>query len=130
MNRNFWFAHLVRTRNRSVMATRGSRTFSKDSGRHLGSDIYKIGLGLPTNPISFSSPSFRRAVDRSDRAHRRDHLRRDGARAGGVLSGHAGRPALRAVADDHQAAQSVGIPLNQIWLMVWAYRGWSRWLPA
>src|SRR5260370_8113899 len=31
--------------------------------------------------------------------------------------------ALRAVADDHQAAQSVGIPLNQIWLMVWAVSG-------
>ena len=31
--------------------------------------------------------------------------------------------ALRAVADDHQAAQSVGIPLNQIWLMVWAVAG-------
>ena len=31
--------------------------------------------------------------------------------------------ALRAVADDHQAAQSVGIPLNQIWLIVWAVAG-------
>ena len=31
--------------------------------------------------------------------------------------------ALRAVADDHQAAQSVGIPLNYIWLIVWAVAG-------
>src|SRR5262245_45931696 len=31
--------------------------------------------------------------------------------------------ALRAVADDHPAAQSVGIPLNQIWLMAWAVSG-------
>ena len=31
--------------------------------------------------------------------------------------------ALRAVADDHQAAQSVGIPLNRIWLLVWAVGG-------
>jgi branched-chain amino acid transport system permease protein len=31
--------------------------------------------------------------------------------------------ALRAVADDHQAAQSVGIPLNQIWLIVWSVAG-------
>ena len=31
--------------------------------------------------------------------------------------------ALRAVADDHQAAQSVGIPLNQIWLLVWGVSG-------
>jgi branched-chain amino acid transport system permease protein len=31
--------------------------------------------------------------------------------------------ALRAVADDHQAAQSVGIPLNYIWLVVWSVAG-------
>lgn len=31
--------------------------------------------------------------------------------------------ALRAVADDHQAAQSVGIPLNRIWVIVWSVAG-------
>jgi branched-chain amino acid transport system permease protein len=31
--------------------------------------------------------------------------------------------ALRAVADDHQAAQSVGIPLNYIWIIVWTVAG-------
>jgi branched-chain amino acid transport system permease protein len=31
--------------------------------------------------------------------------------------------ALRAVADDHQAALSVGIPLQQIWGIVWAVAG-------
>ncbi|HVP59040.1 MAG TPA: branched-chain amino acid ABC transporter permease [Myxococcaceae bacterium] len=31
--------------------------------------------------------------------------------------------ALRAVADDHQAALSVGIPLERIWAMVWAAAG-------
>jgi branched-chain amino acid transport system permease protein len=31
--------------------------------------------------------------------------------------------ALRAVADDHQAAQSVGISLNQIWVVVWFTAG-------
>jgi branched-chain amino acid transport system permease protein len=31
--------------------------------------------------------------------------------------------ALRAVADDHQAAQSVGIPLRHIWVIVWAVAG-------
>jgi branched-chain amino acid transport system permease protein len=34
----------------------------------------------------------------------------------------AGR-AMRAVADDHQAALSVGISLNRIWIMVWALAG-------
>ncbi len=31
--------------------------------------------------------------------------------------------ALRAVADDHQAALSVGIPLNHIWVVVWSVAG-------
>jgi branched-chain amino acid transport system permease protein len=31
--------------------------------------------------------------------------------------------ALRAVADDHQAAQSVGIPLRTIWVVVWSLAG-------
>ncbi len=39
--------------------------------------------------------------------------------------------ALRAVADDHAAAQSVGIPLNQIWFIVWLVAGAGRrWRPA
>jgi branched-chain amino acid transport system permease protein len=36
--------------------------------------------------------------------------------------GRIGR-ALRAVTDDHQAAMSVGIPLKQIWAIVWAVAG-------
>ena len=31
--------------------------------------------------------------------------------------------ALRAVADDHQAALAVGIPLKQIWAIVWSVAG-------
>ena len=31
--------------------------------------------------------------------------------------------ALRAVADDHQAAQSIGIPLARIWVIVWSIGG-------
>src|SRR5512144_513089 len=31
--------------------------------------------------------------------------------------------ALRAVADDHEAALSIGIPLNTIWVVVWAVAG-------
>ena len=50
--------------------------------------------------------------------------------AGGLVAGLAvffhktrvGR-ALRAVADDHQAALSVGIPLQHIWTIVWAVAG-------
>ena len=32
-------------------------------------------------------------------------------------------PCMRAVADDHQAALSVGISLNQIWVIVWFAAG-------
>ena len=38
--------------------------------------------------------------------------------------------ALRAVADDHQAALSIGIPLQTIWRIVWLSPVLSRWLPA
>ena len=33
--------------------------------------------------------------------------------------------ALRAVADDHQAAQSIGIPLTRIWVIVWCVAGFA-----
>jgi branched-chain amino acid transport system permease protein len=107
------------------MATLGIAYFLEGFGQSIwGSDIYKIGLGLPTNPIFILESVF----------------------PGGLLIDPAeliaaiicavmvlvlavffqvtrvGR-ALRAVADDHQAAQSVGIPLNRIWLMVWAVSG-------
>jgi branched-chain amino acid transport system permease protein len=44
-------------------------------------------------------------------------------RARSLLSVHRGRACLRAVADDHQAAQSVGIPLKTIWVIVWSVAG-------
>jgi len=34
--------------------------------------------------------------------------------------------ALRAVADDHQAALAVGISLRKIWVIVWIVRDSSR----
>ena len=45
-----------------------------------------------------------------------------GARRSSSSSTRIGR-ALRAVADDHQAALAVGIPLQQIWAIVWAVAG-------
>ena len=58
------------------------------------------------------------------RPDRRCHRRRPGAAAQPVLPEDldTGR-ALRAVADDHQAAQSIGIPLNRIWVIVWCVAG-------
>ena len=62
------------------MATLGIAYFLDGFGQTIwGSDIYKIRLGLPQNPIFiFGVGLSRRAADRSGRAHRRRHLRRDG----------------------------------------------------
>jgi hypothetical protein len=48
---------------------------------------------------------------------------RDGAPAGRPLQGLRIGRALRAVADSHKAALSVGISLNQIWAIVWFAAG-------
>ena len=51
------------------------------------------------------------------------HRRPAGRRARDLLPETGIGRALRAVADDHPAAQSVGIPLNQIWFIVWLVAG-------
>jgi branched-chain amino acid transport system permease protein len=43
--------------------------------------------------------------------------------AGAVLPVHQGRPRAARVADDHQAALSIGIPLQNIWAIVWGVAG-------
>jgi branched-chain amino acid transport system permease protein len=107
------------------MATLGITYFLDGFGQTLwGSDIYKINLDLPRNPIFILESVFPGGllIDPSELI---------AAIICGALVAvlafffqvtRVGR-ALRAVADDHQAAQSVGIPLNQIWLLVWAVAG-------
>jgi len=38
--------------------------------------------------------------------------------------------ALRAVADDHTASMSIGIPLNQMWMVVWMLSGFTAFVAA
>jgi branched-chain amino acid transport system permease protein len=107
------------------MATIGVTFFMDGFGQTVwGSDIYKINLGLPKNPIFILESVFPGGllIDPADVI---------AAIICGVLVialalffqyTRIGR-ALRAVADDHQAAQSVGIPLNTIWLLVWTVAG-------
>ena len=107
------------------MATIGVTFFMDGFGQVVwGSDIYKINLGLPKNPIFILENVFPGGllIDPADVI---------AAIVCGVLVvglalffqyTRVGR-ALRAVADDHQAAQSVGIPLNTIWLLVWTVAG-------
>ena len=107
------------------MATLGIAFFLEGFGQQVwGADVYKLDLGVPKQPIIFLDRFFEGGV----LVNSEDLL---AAVAAGVLvtalaiffqRTRIGR-ALRAVADDHQAAQSVGIPLNQIWLIVWAVAG-------
>jgi branched-chain amino acid transport system permease protein len=95
------------------------------SGQTLfGSDIYKIDVGLPKDPIFLFESTFQGGilVNKEDL-----YAAMIAATLVALLSlffqkTATGR-ALRAVADDHQAAQSIGIPLNRIWVIVWSVAG-------
>jgi len=108
-----------------VMATIGITSFLDGFGQSLwGSNVYLINLGIPKEPMMVLESVFPGGILLS----REDVIA--AVAAGALVSLLAlffqrtavGR-ALRAVADDHQAAQSVGIPLNRIWLIVWSVAG-------
>ena len=107
------------------MATLGIAYFLEGFGQSIwGSDIYKIGLGLPTDPIFILESVFPGGllIDPAEFIAAIICAAMVLVLAVFFQVPRVGR-ALRAVADDHQAAQSVGIPLNRIWLMVWAVSG-------
>ncbi len=107
------------------MATLGVANFIDGFGQTIwGSDIYKIDLGLPKIPIFLFESVFPGGllIDPSELIAAVICAAMVVVLAVFFQVTRVGR-ALRAVADDHQAAQSVGIPLNQIWLMVWAVAG-------
>jgi len=89
-----------------------------------GSDVYMLDVGIPKRPIML----FESAVPGGVLVPSEDLVA--AVIAGLLVAGlglffqktRIGR-ALRAVADDHQAAQSVGIPLNYIWVIVWTVAG-------
>jgi branched-chain amino acid transport system permease protein len=107
------------------MATLGIAYFLEGFGQTIwGSDIYKIRLGLPTDPIFILEGLFPGGllIDPAELIAAVICAVLVAVLAVFFQVTRVGR-ALRAVADDHQAAQSVGIPLNQIWLLVWAVAG-------
>ena len=90
----------------------------------FGSEIYSINVGMPKDPVIM----FEGLVEGGVMINKEDFI---AAALAAVLVGGLtiffqktaiGR-ALRAVADDHQAAQSVGIPLNKTWVIVWCVAG-------
>jgi branched-chain amino acid transport system permease protein len=118
--------HLVNQEGATLlMATLGITYFMEGLGQTLfGSDIYKIDIGMPKDPIFAFESVFEGGV----LINQEDLIA--AAIAAVLVAGLAlffqktatGR-ALRAVADDHQAAQSIGIPLNRIWVIVWCVAG-------
>ncbi len=101
------------------MATIGITFFLNGFGQLVwGSDIKVLDIGIPKEPIIIGGI----LINEFDLVA--------AAVAGVLVAGLAvffqkttvGR-ALRAVADDHQAALSVGIPLKTIWVIVWSVAG-------
>ena len=118
--------HLVNQESATLlMATLGIAYFMEGLGQSLfGNDIYKIDIGMPKDPIFILESVFRGGilVNKEDL-----YAALIAAALVATLSvffqkTSTGR-ALRAVADDHQAAQSVGIALNRIWVIVWCVAG-------
>ena len=110
-----------------LMATLGVTYFLDGFGQTLfGSDIYKIDIGLPKDPLFLMEGVFQGGV----LVNKEDLYAAAIAAALVVVLSlffqytSTGR-ALRAVADDHQAAQSIGIPLNRIWVIVWSVAGFT-----
>lgn len=108
-----------------LMATLGIAYFLEGFGQiAFGASVYTINVGMPKDPAMILDSIFEGGllINLEDLT---------AAVVAAVLVAvlalffqvtATGR-ALRAVADDHQAAQSVGIPLNRIWVIVWTVAG-------
>ncbi|WP_298828706.1 branched-chain amino acid ABC transporter permease [uncultured Piscinibacter sp.] len=108
-----------------LMATLGITYFLDGFGQTLfGSQIYKIDVGLPKDPLFLLDSVFQGGilVSQEDLYAAVIAAALVAALSLFFQKTATGR-ALRAVADDHQAAQSIGIPLNRIWVIVWSVAG-------
>ena len=107
------------------MATLGVAYFLDGFGQSLwGSDVYTLNVGMPKEPKIILEGVFEGGilVDLEDLIAALIAALLVAALALFFQKTGTGR-ALRAVADDHQAAQSIGIPLNRIWVIVWSVAG-------
>ncbi len=110
-----------------LMATLGIAYMLDGVGQMLfGSDIYRIDVGIPKDPMFLFQDTFQGGV-----LINKEDLVASLIAACLVIAlslffqqTSTGR-ALRAVADDHQAAQSIGIPLGRIWVIVWSVAGFA-----
>ncbi|HSV84251.1 MAG TPA: branched-chain amino acid ABC transporter permease [Ramlibacter sp.] len=118
--------HLVNQEGATLlMATLGIAYFLDGLGQTIfGSDIYKIDVGMPKEPVMVLESVFQGGllVSQEDLIAALVAAALVAALALFFQKTSTGR-ALRAVADDHQAAQSIGIPLDRIWVTVWCVAG-------
>jgi branched-chain amino acid transport system permease protein len=108
-----------------LMATLGITYFIDGLGQTLfGSNVYKLDIGMPKEPIFAFESVFPGGVliNKEDLIAAAIATALVAALSLFFQKTSTGR-ALRAVADDHQAAQSIGIPLNRIWFIVWCVAG-------
>lgn len=108
-----------------LMATIGISYFLDGMGQILfGSSVYSINVGMPKDPVFILGEMFEGGIlinleDLSSAVVAAVLV----ALLAMFFQYTATGRALRAVADDHQAAQSIGIPLNRIWVVVWTVAG-------
>ncbi len=108
-----------------LMATLGIGTVLDGAGQLVfGSATYKIDIGMPKDPLMVLESTFPGGllVNREDLYAAVVAATLVALLAVFFQKTRTGR-ALRAVADDHQAAQSIGIPLGRIWVVVWSVGG-------
>lgn len=105
------------------MATIGLTFFIEGLAQLLwGNTVQRLDLGIEDVPLAFLLDNFNIAVSQFDLISAGICAVLVAGLAVFFSSTKIGR-ALRAVADDHQAALAVGIPLQQIWGIVWSVAG-------
>ncbi len=122
----FVLRHLVNQEATTLlMATLGISYFLDGLGQMVfGASVYTINVGMPKEPAFILDSIFEGGVlvNLEDLTAAVVAALLVAALALFFQVTATGR-ALRAVADDHQAAQSIGIPLNRIWVIVWTVAG-------
>jgi branched-chain amino acid transport system permease protein len=105
------------------MATIGLAFFIEGLAQMLwGAQVQRLDLGIEDVPIESLMERFNIVVSRFDLTAAGICALLVTALALLFARTKVGR-ALRAVADDHQAALAVGIPLQRIWAVLWAVAG-------
>jgi branched-chain amino acid transport system permease protein len=105
------------------MATIGLTFFLEGLSQGVwGANVRGLDIGIQDEPISWISEQTGMNISRFDLAAAAICAVLVAVLAVFFNRTRIGR-ALRAVADDHQAALAVGIPLRQIWAIVWAVAG-------